>query len=278
MDLHEMEKVLNEVCSHDLSLVKPVASSPVSSSSLPNSTITASPDSSTSGGLESTESTDTPASQLEDLARPLQFHYPEMPIALKALLGGKIQAVEYGSQVQYRCGYAEVLVWAVPDDQLSLPSQILIDKEFPLKDLESSHWRHVHLLPLSFVGLTLEETIEVPSTFADDLSLLSPKPPRYLLSLIRNLLKLPLGDPSRFRVEKEILTFISAYVLHGPPSHTPRWVVAQQSEESYQEQDRYLEIIELAVRNCQYIRILTDVADSEPSSPIREYGSDASGW
>ncbi|KAJ5725161.1 uncharacterized protein N7483_006518 [Penicillium malachiteum] len=58
--------------------------------------------------------------------------------------------------------------------------------------------------------------------------------------------------------------------------HTPRWVVAQQSEESYQEQvekwvqemkerdwgdieDRYLEIMERAVPDCQYVMTLTDV-------------------
>ncbi|KAJ5614722.1 hypothetical protein N7528_008376 [Penicillium herquei] len=318
VSLEELGDLLHEASLHVPSLVEQALSSPVPNSLVEHSPLlSASPDSAVSDGHENTEiqNDSTPAS--DNLTKPLQFHSPQMPFALKALLGGKIQVVEYGSQVQYRCGYAEVLIlveWAVPDDQLSLASQILIDNGFPLMkyhegeerdlfwkspclahDLDGAGWSRVHLLPLSLVDLTLDETTEVPSTFAYDMSLLSPKPPRYFLSLIRHLLKLPIGNSGRWRLEKDIYSFISAYILHDPPAHTPRWVLAQQTEESYQEQvekgvqemkewdwgdieERYLKIAELVVRNCQYVSTLTDVTDNEPSSPIREYDSDASGW
>ncbi|KAJ5711991.1 hypothetical protein N7488_006147 [Penicillium malachiteum] len=42
-------------------------------------------------------------------------------------------------------------------------------------------------------------------------------------------------------------------------------------------EERYLKIAELLVRNCQYVSTLTDMTDNEPSSPIREYDSEASG-
>lgn len=55
--------------------------------------------------------------QIEKLdAQPLdephrqQFHYPVMREALKALIDNTISVVEYGNQVLYRYGYAEVLI------------------------------------------------------------------------------------------------------------------------------------------------------------------------
>ncbi|KAJ5946171.1 hypothetical protein N7454_003010 [Penicillium verhagenii] len=240
-----------------------------------------------------------------DFAKPAvkrQFAYPVMSDALSALIEGNITVVEWGSQIQYRCGYAEVLIrveWAVPDEQLSVASQILIDHGFPLlehgwnqlvlgmwgtgclpHDLDGAGHKKVHLLPLSLVGLTLEETIEVPSTFDPELTLRSPKPPRYFLSLFRHLLQLPLADCSRTRVQQDICTFILGSVIHSLPADTPRWIVDAESEEDYQKrveqgvlemkswdwgevEPRYLEMAERAVRDCHYTKTLTNVVDDE---------------
>lgn len=44
-----------------------------------------------------------------------------------------------------------------------------------------------YILPLSLVGFILEDTVQVPSTFDEDIQLLSAKPPYYMLSLIKVL-------------------------------------------------------------------------------------------
>ncbi|KAJ5516111.1 hypothetical protein N7527_007671 [Penicillium freii] len=128
--------------------------------------------------------------------------------ALKALADNNICLVEYGAQVQFRCGYQEVPVvveWAVPNEQLSLASQILVENRFPRlftgakswfgywetgclrHGLDGAGWMGVHLPPLSLVGLTLEDTSEVYSMFAPEIKILTPKPPQYMLSLIHHL-------------------------------------------------------------------------------------------
>lgn len=95
-------------------------------------------------------------------------------------------------------------------------------------DLDGQGWMRVHLLPLSLVGFTLEETVEVFSTLVPKLRILTPLLPRYMLSLIRHLKKFPIGDSSRIRVEKDLLGFIGYHILQGPPADP------QQSEESRQ--------------------------------------------
>ncbi|KAJ5116605.1 hypothetical protein N7456_000953 [Penicillium angulare] len=193
------------------------------------------------------------------LSRPLQMHSYTTRVALSALIDHQIIVVEYGSQAQYRYGYEEVLIlveWAVPDDQLQRASQVLIEAEFPRvdhgerqerlgcwglqslpHDLDGSTRGRIHLLPLSLTGLTLEETVEVPSTFAPKLYLRTPKPPRYFLSLLKSLLKLRIGDRSRNRVIKDLKCFISHYILFAPPADTPGEVLdeimAKETDEEY---------------------------------------------
>lgn len=75
----------------------------------------------------------------------------------------------------------------------------------------------VHLLSLSLVGFTLEETIEVPSIFNSRRKILTPLPLRYMLSLINHFKKLPIGDSSRIRVEKDLLDSIHFYILPTTP-------------------------------------------------------------
>ncbi|KAJ5170056.1 uncharacterized protein N7500_002839 [Penicillium coprophilum] len=236
------------------------------------------------------------------------FHGSPITAALKALVDRNISMVEYGAQVQFRCGYEEVPVvveWAIPDEQLSLASQILADHNFPLLSsgtrwwfgywdtgcfrhgLDRAGWMCVHLLPLSLVGLTLEDTTEVPSIFAPEINILTLKPPRYMLSLIHHLRKLRIGDASRLRVEKDLLTFISSYILHGPPgdinAELLQHLVEQESKEdklkkldegvkfmktwewgNVEETD--LALAERVVRDCQYVEKLTEVIE-DPASP-----------
>jgi hypothetical protein len=145
----------------------------------------------------------------------------------------------------------------------------------------------VHLLPLSLVGFTLEDTSEVPSIFAPEIRILTPKPPRYMLSLIHHLRKLRIGDASRLRVEKDLLTFISSYILHGPPGDISpellhRLVEQQSDEELLAKLDEGVKFIkkwdwgnveetdlalaERVVRDCQYVGKLTDVTRDPASS------------
>lgn len=197
--------------------------------------------------------------------------------------------------------------WAVPDEQLSLASQILVEHNFSRLSTRTRWWfgywdtrclRHglgragwmrVHLLPLSLVGFTLEDTTEVPSMFAPDINIRTPKPPQYMLSLIRHLRKLRIGDPSRIRVEKDLLSFISSYILHGPPGHIHSELLHRLSEQQSKEgllkeldegvrfmkgwdwgnvEETDLALAERVVRDCHYVGKLTDVTQ-DPASPCR---------
>ncbi|KAJ5573575.1 uncharacterized protein N7459_008002 [Penicillium hispanicum] len=236
------------------------------------------------------------------------FQNSPIRVALKALVDMNISLVEYGTQVQFRYGYEEIPVvveWAVPDEELSLASQILVENDFPLlstgrrlwlgywetkclrHDLDGAGWRCVHLLPLSLVGFALDDTIKVTSMFAPEISILTPKPPRYMLSLINHLRKLRIHDSSRLRVEKDLLTFISSYILHGPPGdispEARQRLIDEQSEEGLQKkldegvrfmrewdwgdvEEADLALAERVIGDCQYVGKLADVTQ-EPSSP-----------
>ncbi|KAJ5594615.1 uncharacterized protein N7459_000823 [Penicillium hispanicum] len=232
-----------------------------------------------------------PAQRIEQPGEPSrgQFYDP-----LKALIDNKISLVEYGSQVQYRYGYGElptVVEWVVPDEELLFASQILLEHDFPRlcgqepdwlsywdkkcrrHDLDGHGWMCIHLLPLSLVGLNLKETIEVPSLFAQDLRILTPKPPQYMLSLIRCLLRLPPGDKSRLRVEKDLRGFISAYIMDDSLVNEAQSVNEENEEHQERVQNgvqfmktwdwgniegRYKGIAERAVQDYQYIGMMTD--------------------
>ncbi|KAJ5435994.1 hypothetical protein N7445_006879 [Penicillium cf. griseofulvum] len=257
--------------------------------------------------LESNFQNQTPDTQLANVTSRQQFHYPVMKEALKVLIDNTISVVEYGTQVLYRCGYAEPLIlveWVVPDGQLLLASQLLLENNWPrllyherdwngyprnpedwetqclMHDLDGQDGMRVHLIPLSLVGFTLEDTVKAPSTFAHELQLLTPKPPHYMSSLIRHLLQLPIGHSSRLRVEKDLMGFISAYILKDEPVDMTTWTHLKnpESEEDYQKraeegvqfmktwdwgkiEERYMTIAECAVQDCRCIDTLTDVHD-----------------
>ncbi|KAJ5514600.1 hypothetical protein N7463_004152 [Penicillium fimorum] len=89
-----------------------------------------------------------------------------------------------------------------------------------MHDLDGQGWMRIHLIPLSLVGFTLEDTVEVPSTFTHECHLLAPKPPHYMSSWIRHLLQPPIGHSSRVRVEKDLMGFIYVYILKDGPADT----------------------------------------------------------
>lgn len=134
----------------------------------------------------------------------------------------------------------------------------------------------VYLYPLSFVGLALQDTFEVASTFDRTLKILTPKPRMYLVSLIRHLLNHPVGDSFRFRVEDDLLSFISFYILRDKPLNTKEGECDDdESEEDFQKRvenavremktwdwgadgTNYLDIAESVVRDCRSIDQLSN--------------------
>ncbi|KAJ5291316.1 hypothetical protein N7478_000567 [Penicillium angulare] len=149
--------------------------------------------------------------------------------------------------------------------------------------LDGDGWRHLHLLPLSLIGLSLEETIQVHSIVDSHLYLLSPKPLRYMPSLFRYLLRLPIANVSRRKVERDLITFIGWYILHDLPPDTPRSIVDAETVESHESRverglkemkgwdwgevdELFLEMAEPVVRDCRSVKKLTDLAGEPPAS------------
>ncbi|KAF7128341.1 hypothetical protein CNMCM5793_003071 [Aspergillus hiratsukae] len=93
----------------------------------------------------------------------------------------------------------------------------------------------VYLYPLSFVGFALRDTVEVTSTFDRMLRILTPKCRMYMQSLLCHLLGFPAGDSFRLRVEDDLLSFISFYILGDKPLNTKNGECDDdESEEDFQ--------------------------------------------
>jgi hypothetical protein len=87
---------------------------------------------------------------------------------------------------------------------------------------------------LSFIDLTLQDTVEVVSTFDHTLRILTPKPRIYMLSLIHYPLDHLISDSSRLHVHEDLLGFISSYILHDTPLNTEEGKVEDdESEEDF---------------------------------------------
>lgn len=222
---------------------------------------------------------------------------PIIRTAAKALANRNIPVVEYGQQIQWRHGEPVVLLlveWAVPDALLSLSSQILSDCGFscvaPSTNVTDRYgqWERaaivhkleggnpIYLYPLSFVEFTLQDTVKVTSTFDRTLSILTPEPRMYMQSLICHLLDHPVGDTFRLRVQSDLLSFISFYVLGDKPLNTKDGECDDdESEEDFQkrvenavrrmktwdwgaDENNYLCIAESVVRDCRSIYELSN--------------------
>lgn len=185
----------------------------------------------------------------------------------------------------------QLVEWAVPDALLSFASQILSDQGIPrvppstsismrfgqweragfIHNLDIAGRSKIYLYPLSFVGIALQDTVEVISTFDCTLKVLTPKPQMYMVSLIRHLLDHPIGNSSRIRVQDSLLGFISSYILHDAPLNTKEGEDDNnESEEDYQQrveeavqdmrtwnwdmmEEGYLNIAECLIRDCPSI-------------------------
>ncbi|OJJ50323.1 hypothetical protein ASPZODRAFT_58781 [Penicilliopsis zonata CBS 506.65] len=231
--------------------------------------------------------------------RSEQLHAPIVRLAARALADKNIPVVEYGQQVQYRGGDPMVLLlveWAVPDELLSFSSQVLSKYGFsrvpPSTKVTDRYgpWERgcivhkhkldesspIYLYPLSFVGLALQDTVKVTSTFDRTLPILTPKPPMYMVSLLRHLLYHPVNDSFRLRVIDDLLSFISFYILRDKPLNTKEvgWE-DEESEEDFQQRleeavlemkswdwgasrEEYLCIAESVVRDCRSIYQLSN--------------------
>jgi hypothetical protein len=190
--------------------------------------------------------------------------------------------------------WSQLVEWAVPDALLSLSSQTLSDHGIPcvppstrvterygqweragfIHNLDQVGRSRIYLYPLSFVGLTLQNTVEVTSTFDRKLKILTPKPQMYMLSLIRHLLNHPIGDSTRLRVHDDLVGFISSYILRDTPLNTKE-DEDNESEEDFRKrveeavrymktwdwgatEEKYLTIAECVVRDCRSIRQLSN--------------------
>ncbi|GKZ20609.1 hypothetical protein AbraIFM66951_005936 [Aspergillus brasiliensis] len=196
------------------------------------------------------------SSQAAQLPRPsdewnkVQLHDAGVSIALKALIDNNIPVMEYGVQIAFRWGWKSVLLtveWAVPDDFLTFASQVLTKNGFlqvampkrsnvylgdwdRLCHIHTRNMEHespIHLYPLSALHLTLQDTFEVPATFDPDLSILTPKPPRYMLSMIHLLISPPTNQSMRHRVIMDLACFIQGWIFHGPPAEEQEMTVEE---------------------------------------------------
>ena len=182
----------------------------------------------------------------------------------------------------------------MPDALLSLASQTLSECGIPcvppagevtetygqwdragfIHSLDPAGSHRIFLYPLSFLNLTLQDTVEVTSTFDHTLRILTPKPRIYMLSLIQHLLNRPIGDSSRYHVHDDLLGFISSYLLHDTPLNTKDGIEDEESEEYFQRRveeavqdiqswdwgstaEKYLSIAECVVRDCRTISQLS---------------------
>lgn len=141
-----------------------------------------------------------------------------------------------------------------------------------IHNLDIAGRSRIYLYPLSFVGLVLQDTVEVISIFDRTLRVLTPKPRMYMVSLIRHLLDHPIGNSARIRVQDSLLGFfISSYILRDIPMNTKEGEDDNdESEEDYQQrveeavrdmrtwnwdtmEEGYLSIAERLVRDCPSI-------------------------
>lgn len=129
----------------------------------------------------------------------------------------------------------------------------------------------IKLYPLSFVGLSLQDTVEVMSPFISQ-PLLAPTPQSYMLSLIYYLLEYPLRCNYWHWVESNLYSFIAFFILQEDPFTFED--EDNESEEYFQKraedailqvqkwdwgtvEKKYLDIVENMIRDCSLVEKLS---------------------
>ena len=176
--------------------------------------------------------------------------------------------------------------WAVPDEKFILASQTLTENNytrlFPSGRLiqaggewETTGFIHnispkgkpaaaaaaekirVRLYPLSFVGLSLDDTVKVTSTFRQ---MLSPKPQAYMLSLLQYLLSSSPYGVDRIRAITDLTGFVTHFLLRencGALSARGRFDDAVKEVRGWDWDPRYLDLVEHIIWDRRVISSLS---------------------
>ncbi|KAK2752124.1 hypothetical protein FQN55_008014 [Onygenales sp. PD_40] len=202
-----------------------------------------------------------------------------------------IPVVEYGDILNARFGEpicVNTLKWLVPDNQLQLASTMLLDHHIPRGG--SSKWRadkygdwegvgimhshagmRIHLLPLSYARLTLDDCMETLSGVSQKERALVPNPRAYFISLIRLAMGLPEGA-ERSDNTINFAIFLEHYVFPKLPEGEEE---EDESEEHFQqrveqaisyvnkwewkpEEEKYLHLAERIICDCSLVNTLRE--------------------
>ncbi|KKZ61832.1 hypothetical protein EMCG_03621 [[Emmonsia] crescens] len=207
------------------------------------------------------------------------------------LVDRNIQVVEYGEILNRRFGYPVVLnmfTWGVPDSNLSEVGDLLITHGFEPGGISKIHTQfygvleagglmflygstRVHLVPLSFLRLSLDDCHEVVSSVDSRHKTLIPKIRPYLISLICRLIALPTGM-RRNLIEHDLAILLDQVIFPRLPEGEDE---EHESEEHFQqrveqalsyvrgwdwksEELRYLEITERLIQDCSQLTKITE--------------------
>ena len=179
--------------------------------------------------------------------------------------------------------------WALPDGQLILASQTLTENHYPRllpterliqaggewettgfihnispKGKPTAEKMRVRLYPLSFVGLSLDDTVKVTSTFRQ---MLSPKPQAYMLSLLQYLLSSSPYGVDRIRAITDLTGFVTHYLMReqcGALGARRRFDDAVAEVRRWDWDPGYLDLVEYIIWDRRVISSLSYMALPNP--------------
>lgn len=193
----------------------------------------------------------------------------------------------------------QTVEWALPDGQLILASQTLTENHYPRllpterliqaggewettgfihnispKGKPTAEKMRVRLYPLSFVGLSLDDTVKVTSTFRQ---MLSPKPQAYMLSLLQYLLSSSPYGVDRIRAITDLTGFVTHYLMReqcGALGARRRFDDAVAEVRRWDWDPGYLDLVEYIIWDRRVISSLSYMA---LPNPLFGSGSEDSG-
>ncbi|KAJ5918283.1 hypothetical protein N7454_010658 [Penicillium verhagenii] len=189
----------------------------------------------------------------EEIGRD-QLCLPTAIRALNILMENGFMVVEYGNQILFRHGKKELCEnpeWLLRDEDVRLASDILA-QEYPRVRPPERPWVGywdsrarchsikmpelglnfgvIYLLPMSAVGLHVNDTVRVASALNRYHIIHSPEPVAYIASLISKLRTFETTDTARFRVQSDLLHFICYRILRIQASSGPG-IIQRNSEQ-----------------------------------------------